>query len=46
MINKFIHDGPLRKLHVTACQRQFKSDPLIGNIANLKLTHPWHLGVG
>ena len=28
------------------CQRQFKTDPLIGNIANLKLTYPWHLGVG
>ena len=27
------------------CQRQFKSDPLIGNIANLKLTHPWRLSV-
>jgi hypothetical protein len=27
------------------CQRQFKTDPLIGNIANLKLTHPWRLSV-
>jgi hypothetical protein len=28
------------------CQRRFKTDPLIGNIANLKLTHPWRLSVG
>jgi len=28
------------------CQRQFKTDPLTGNIANLKLTHPWRLSVG
>jgi len=28
------------------CQRQLKTDPLIGNIANLKLTHPWRLSVG
>jgi hypothetical protein len=28
------------------CQRQFKTDPLIGNIANLKLTHPGRLSIG
>jgi hypothetical protein len=28
------------------CQRRVKTDPLFGNIAGLKLTHPWRLGVG
>jgi len=27
------------------CQRRFKTDPLIGDIASLKLTHPWRLSV-
>jgi len=39
--------APLKNLQYhLCCQRQFKSDPLIGNIANLKLTHPWRLSVG
>jgi len=39
----------LRKLEVPTIsdrQRQLKTDPLIGNIASLKLTHPWRLSVG
>ncbi|SDU19795.1 TrpB-like pyridoxal phosphate-dependent enzyme [Halopseudomonas salegens] len=28
------------------CQRRFKTDPLIGDIVGLKLTHPWRLIVG
>ncbi|PFG10157.1 hypothetical protein ATI45_2576 [Marinobacter sp. LV10MA510-1] len=27
-------------------QRQLKTDPLNGNVASLKLTHPWRLSVG
>jgi hypothetical protein len=34
-----------RRMFTIVCQRQFKTDPLIGNIANLKLTHPWRLSV-
>ena len=38
--------GALLLLLPVSCQRQFKTDPLIGNIANLKLTHPWRLSIG
>jgi IS30 family transposase len=39
---KFRHS----RTHRAGCQRRFKTDPLIGNIANLKLTHLGRLNVG
>ena len=42
--------NPRKRMEVSLidfnCQRRLKTDPLFGNIAGLKLTHPWRLVIG